>query len=58
MVSLNDMNELRRIVTNTYDEDKACINRVLRGISELVTENLKLRTEVANLKKQLPVEKK
>lgn len=50
MVSTNDLNELKRLLTNTYDEDKALYNRVLRGINELVVENLKLKAEVKSLK--------
>lgn len=50
MVNGNDLNELRRMVTNLYDEEKACIVRVIRGIAELSNENLKLKAELAKLK--------
>lgn len=53
MVSKNDLNELRRIATNTYDADKAFVNRVIRGISALEVENNRLKTEVESLKMQL-----
>jgi len=50
MVSNNDLNELRRMFTNSYDDDKALINRVLRGINELTAENLKMKAELKVLK--------
>src|SRR5258708_10023222 len=31
----SDMNELKRVATNTYDNDKAWMNRIIRGIGEL-----------------------
>jgi len=52
MVNARDLNELRRMVTNFYDDDKACIQRVLRGISELINENTKLKAEVQKLNEQ------
>lgn len=55
MISNTDLNELRRMVTNTYDEDKACIQRVLQGIQQLVNENNKLKGEIQKLNEQLSV---
>ncbi len=50
MVSNNDLSELRRLSTNTYDEEKALMNRVIRGINDLTNENLKLKAEVKILR--------
>lgn len=50
-ISNNDLEELRRMATNLYDNDKARINRVLRYIAELKSENEKLKTEITKLKK-------
>ena len=52
MVSANDMNELKRMVTNFYDLDKACVARVLRGIAELKKEVTRLKLENEALKKE------
>lgn len=53
MISTNDMNELRRMVTNLYDDEKACISRVIRGIADLSNENLKLKAELQKLRAEL-----
>ena len=50
MFNESDLNELRRMATNLYDEEKARINRILKGISDLITENVKLKSEVEKLK--------
>lgn len=54
-INQSDMNELRRIYTNTYNADKACFNRIIQGIVSLNNEvrllkleNLKLREELKN----------
>lgn len=57
MVSGSDLNELRRMVTNLYDEEKACIIRVMRGISDLSSENLKLKAELAKLRAEIAEKK-
>ena len=57
MVGSNDLNELRRMLTNLYDEEKACIARVIRGISDLSTENLKLKAELQKLRSELAEKK-
>jgi hypothetical protein len=54
-VNVNDMNELRRIVTNSYDYDKACIQRIIRGIEALNAEVQALKTENKKLTEQLKV---
>ena len=50
MFNNNDLDELRRMATNLYDADKARINRILKGISDLVNENAKLKSENEKLK--------
>lgn len=45
MINNNDLEELRRMATNLYDGDKARINRILKGIAELASENAKLKGE-------------
>lgn len=48
-----DMVELKRIATNTYDADKAWMNRIIRGISEYEKEIRALKIENEQLKQQL-----
>lgn len=50
MISNNDLDELRRMATNLYDNEKARINRILKGIADLVNENSKLKNEIQKLK--------
>lgn len=50
MINANDLNELRRMVTNSYDGDKGIISRVLRGITDLTNENARLKAEIQKLK--------
>jgi hypothetical protein len=38
------------MATNLYDDEKALINRVIRGIADLTAENSKLKTELQKLK--------
>lgn len=52
-VSTVDMSELKRISTNTYDDDKACINRIIRGIGLLNTEVRLLKLDKERLEKEL-----
>ena len=47
MVHPNDKDELRRMVTNLYEQDKACIIRVLRGIAALEQDVSRLKHELA-----------
>lgn len=51
-VSQQDMDELKRIFTNTYDDDKSLMNRVIKGISALNNEVNTLRAENLKLKKE------
>lgn len=52
-VSKADIQELKRISTNTYDADKAFINRIIKGIADLERENSKLKTEIELLRQQV-----
>ncbi len=57
-ISTTDMNELKRIATNTYDGDKACMNRIIRGIEQLNTALRTAKMEVEHLKAELKEAKK
>jgi len=50
MISNNDLNELRRLATNAYDDDKRFVNRVITEISNMNNEITKLRAEIQRLK--------
>lgn len=52
-ISLNDLTELKRISTNTYAEDKACINRVIKGIADFEMVIRALKAENAALRAEL-----
>ena len=45
-----DLNELKRMSTNLYDDEKARINRIIKYISDLEAENMKLKSEMAKLR--------
>jgi hypothetical protein len=48
-----DMSELKRIATNTYEEEKRDqILRIIRGINELESQIRKLQIENESLKKK------
>jgi hypothetical protein len=49
MVNQADMNELKRIYTNTYNADKACMNRIIQGITSLNNQVRVLKAENAKL---------
>lgn len=49
-IQKNDIEELKRMATNCYDNDKRFLNRVIQGIAALENEIRKLRIENANLK--------
>jgi hypothetical protein len=54
MINEDDINELKRIATNTYESDNVFqINRIIRGINELKSTVRDLQIENSNLKKQL-----
>ncbi len=52
MISKNDLNELRRLATNAYDDDKRFVNRIITEISNMNNEISKLRAEVQRLKEE------
>ena len=52
-ISKDDIQELKRIATNTYAEEKAFMNRVIKGIGESESENLRLKNEIVTLKMQI-----
>lgn len=49
-LSVNDLQELRRMSSNLYGEDKNVINRVIQGINLLLNVNRKLNDEIKQLK--------
>lgn len=53
MIQKDDLEELKRIATNTYDRDKAFMNRVLTGIAKMESEIAILKNENERLKKRL-----
>jgi len=57
-VNQADMNELRRIYTNTYNADKACFNRIIQGIVSLNNEVRLLKLENMKLREELNEQKK
>jgi len=45
-ISTEDMNELRRLATNTYEQEKSNqVNRIINGIMRLESELKTLRAE-------------
>lgn len=52
-ISLADMNELKRIATNARDEEKACFNRIIRGIAELNSQVQFLLKDKERIEKEL-----
>lgn len=56
-VSKNDLQELRRIATNTYDADKAFMHRVIKGIGDMDSEIQKLKSQVTELEQKLAAKK-
>lgn len=56
-INQKDMTELKRIATNFYDNDKACINRIIMGISNYEKDIRNLKVEVESLKSQLAAQK-
>jgi hypothetical protein len=49
-VHKSDLEELRRMATNCYDDEKKFLNRVIMGIGLLESENRKLKAENEELK--------
>lgn len=52
MVHNTDISELRRMATNLYDDEKALVNRVIKGIADLTAENSKLKAELQKVKNE------
>ena len=50
-----DIEELRRLSTNAYDDDKRFINRVINGIIEMEREITRLNNELEKSKKPVEV---
>jgi len=57
MINQADMNELKRISTNTYNADKACINRIIQGITSMNNELRVLKAENVKLLSDLQAER-
>ena len=51
----HDIEELRRMATNTYDDDKKFLNRVIAGISEMEREIVRLKNDLEKAKKPVKV---
>jgi len=49
-VNVNDLNELKRLATNFYDDDKKFVYRVITEIGSMEREILQLKSEIKNLK--------
>jgi len=50
-VNKNDLEELNRLATNTYGDEKRFIYRVINGINAMEREILALKVEIEKLKK-------
>ena len=54
-ISTEDMSELRRLATNTYEQEKSNqVNRIINGIMRLESEIKVLKAENERLKKTQP----
>lgn len=51
-IHVSDLNELKRMATNSYDNDRKFLNRVLNGINDLEKEASQLRNVIVQLKKE------
>lgn len=49
----HDVEELRRMATNTYDDEKRFLNRVIVGITEMEREIIRLGGELERAKKSI-----
>jgi hypothetical protein len=52
-IQLNDLNELKRMSTNAYNDDKAMVNRIIKGIADYENVIRSLKAENELLRKQL-----
>jgi len=58
MINQEDLSELRRLATNTYENDKAAqIIRIIHGINDLTNRLQVLQNENAELKRKLAAKK-
>lgn len=53
MISKNDLDELKRLATNAYDDDKRFVARVITEINNMSNEIARLKHENGQLKEQL-----
>lgn len=51
MINKNDLEELRRLATNTYDNDKRFAHRIIHEVTNMENEIRKLKEEIERLKK-------
>lgn len=54
-IHASDLNELKRMATNSYDNDRKFLNRVINGINDLEKQASHLRSVIATLEKELAV---
>lgn len=54
MINKEDLDELNRIVTNTYDHEKAFVRRIITGIAQMDKEIRGLKAVISELKKRIP----
>lgn len=52
MITKQDLNELKRMATNSYDNDKKFVNRIIEGIRKMDNEIQRLRAENVKLKEK------
>jgi uncharacterized tellurite resistance protein B-like protein len=58
MINQEDIYELKRLATNTYENDKAAqIHRIIHGINSMNSELIELRNQNAEYKRQLAAKK-
>jgi len=53
MINKNDLNELQRLATNCYDDDKKFVHRIIHQANLMNREIGKLQAEVETLRKEL-----
>jgi uncharacterized tellurite resistance protein B-like protein len=51
-IHASDLNELKRMATNSYDNDRKFLNRVINGINDLEKQASQLRSVIAQLQKE------
>ena len=53
MINKNDLNELNRLATNFYDDDKKFVRRVIHQATLMDREITRLKSENESLRKEL-----